>query len=109
MSNGSEKVNKNTNIVTWFLTLFTLLVSVLILIIVTGHLELLESLEALLIDKPIITLLASMSLLSFLLQIYMYANPERIAEPWKKVIARFLLRPVLLVGSVTQKLNQFEG
>ena len=75
MSDHSKKFNKNWNVVIWFLTLFMLLVSVLILILTveTYYPELLKSLWEFIKDKRItviITLLASVSLLSFIHQIY---------------------------------------
>ena len=103
MSNGSEKVNKNWNVVTWFLALFTLLVSVLILILTVEicYTELLKSLWEFIKDKRIIvisTLLASVSLLSFLLQVYI--DPRKVSEvkPWIPVVAWFLTSLTLLVS-----------
>ncbi len=108
MNNDSEKVNKIWKIVAWFLLSLSLLVSVLILIFETWDPELLKSLKGFIPDKQIykhiiaiITALASVSLLSFLLQIYMNNDSKKVAKIWKivaypvhwafRLAARFLL------------------
>ena len=108
MSNDSEKGNKIWKIVAWFLLSLSLLVSVLILIFETWDPELLKSLKGVIPDKQIykqiiaiIALLASVSLLSFLIQIYTNKEPKEVAKIWKivaypvhwafRLIARFLL------------------
>ena len=99
MSPNSENGNKIWKIVARFLPLLTLLVSVLILSKAWSVLSvLLESLTAL--YKPmivIIILLTGVSLLSFLLRIYMYVDPGKTNKTWK-VVAWSLLLPALLAS-----------
>ena len=100
-----EEGDKNwRQAVLWSLLLPTLLMSVLILSVERWAPELLEPLRKFITDNQIITiitLLASVSLLSFLLQIYMNKNPEKADKIWKiaaypihgafRFVARFLL------------------
>lgn len=108
MSIDSEVGDKNwRQAVFWSVLLPTLLMSVLILSIEIWVPELLEPLRKFIIDNQvftIITLLASMSLLSFLLQIYMNKNPEKADKIWKIVACpvhwaiRIVARTVLLLA-----------
>ncbi len=104
MSNDSEKVNKNWKTVARFLPLLTLLVSVLILILTveTWYIDLIESLTVQISKYKqliivIITLFVGVSLLSFLTQIYMYADSKKANRLWKPVVTCFLLPLVLLI------------
>jgi len=91
MNNDSEKADKTEEkVVGRFLLLLVFLVSALFLIIETWHPELLKFLIALVIKykQPIIViilLLAIVSLLSFLIQIYMNKDPEKVPKIWKIV------------------------
>ena len=111
MSNNPEKTDKTWNVVAQFLLLLPILVSFLILVLIlilsveTWIPKLLESIWVFPIDKPIykqmftiILLLASVSLLSFLLQRYMATDPEKADKTWRQAVARFLLLPVLLMS-----------
>ena len=97
MSNDSEKGNRTgKQVIAWFLPLFMLLMSVLILILIieAWYPELLDPLWQFIEDKQIfmiITLLVCVSLLSFLIQVYMYATPRKTEKTGKHVVACFLL------------------
>ena len=100
MSNDSEKGDQTWKVVVRFLPSLTLLVSVLILTANTWYPKLLP-LWGFIENKLIITiiiLLASVSLLSFLIQIYMYVDPGKTDKTWKHAVARFLLLPALLLS-----------
>ena len=100
MSNDSEKGDQIWKVVVRFLPSLTLLVSVLILTANTWYPKLLP-LWGFIENKLIITiiiLLAGVSLLSFLIQIYMYVDPGKTDKTWKHAVARFLLLPALLLS-----------
>ena len=112
MNNDSENIAKIWKIVAWFLLSLSLLVSSLLLILIfeIWDPEPLRPLKDFIppIYKQIIETIAiiallaiSVSLLSFLIQIYMNKDPEKVAEIWKivarpvhwvfRLAARFLL------------------
>ena len=105
MSNDSEKGNIIWKVVAWFL------LSLLVLVLILGlwNPELLRPLEKFIPDKDIyksiiviILLLAIVSLLSFLIQIYMNKDPEKVPKIWKIIaypvhlVFRLVARAVLL-------------
>ena len=100
MSNDSEKDDQTRKVVVRFLPSLMLLLFVLILTITTWYPALLL-LWRFIENKPIITiiiLLAGVSLLSFLIQIYMYVDPGKTDKTWKHAVVRFLLLPTLLIS-----------
>ena len=111
MNSQPKKDNKIWKIVAKFLFLFAILMSflmpslILIQIVGTGYPELLKFLTVFK-DRPIvtiITLLANVSLFSFLLQTYMNKDPEKADNIWKNVV-QFLLLFVFLVSVLTSVL-----
>ena len=117
MSIDSEVGDKNwRQAVFWSLLLPALLMSVLILSIKRWAPDLLEPLRKFIINNQIftiITLLASISLLSFLLQIYINKNPEKADKIWKIVaypvhwVFRLAARFLLLFGILAAILMPF--
>ena len=81
------------------LALLAVLMPVLLLYLDLSYRPLMQSLWGFISHSELhedIYLLVSASLLSFLIHIYLYSNPSESAKNWKKAVAKYLARPLLL-------------
>ena len=109
MSKNSEETDKTREVATWIFPPLTLLLSVPIIVIIVGAWNpiVLEGIRDFIRNSPtiaIITMLSSVCLSSFLLQLFGSVILDWADDSRKKVVAQLKLRPVLLLSALVPAL-----